>query len=107
MTTGLIQPIPTVQAAIKAGLITGHGLPNHVPGFVINALEGITSTETITVKTPEEAGIARLPICPKQDKRRLPKPKQVRRYIITQKELRQQGFSRQEIQHIKNEVRSQ
>lgn len=117
MTTGLIQPIPTVQAAIKAGLIRiGDGPIKEVShGDIVKVpISKDGSTPMLTffnggggVKTPEEAGIARLPICHKQDKRRLPKPKQVRRYIITQKELRAQGFSRQEIQHIKNEVRSQ
>jgi len=73
MSTGLIQPKETVQAAIKAGILKG-------PMCSENGILGHTNEEIkLMVRLPEEAGIARLPICPKVDRRRLPKPKQVRR----------------------------
>lgn len=43
-------------------------------------------------KLPSEAGIARFVPPPKRDRRTGPKPKQVRRYIITKKEAKELGY---------------
>lgn len=77
MTATPINPVECAQNAIRAGILIA---PCESAG------SPATAKETPLVKTPEEAGIARLPICPKRDRRSLPKPKQVRRYIITKKD---------------------
>lgn len=61
MTKGLIDPVETARRAIQRGELTrGNPAGGHWPDFILDAIDGVKRVETIRVKLPEEAGIARL-----------------------------------------------
>lgn len=89
MTTGPINPVECAQNAIRAGILT----PAERIEEVFRRADAQWNEKHMgELKTPEEAGIARLPSCPKRDRRTGPKPKQVRRYIITKGEALAKGY---------------
>jgi hypothetical protein len=112
MSTGPLNPKAVAHAAMKAGILRNGDDPLTEFSRSFWAAEAKRQDEKILalagIKLPAEAGIdACIPPPPKPRhlyKKTIPKKSA---YVITQKQLAQMGWSRQEIQHIKNEVRSQ
>lgn len=105
MTSGPINPKETAQAAIARGELYAAGVYERLKETQQAELKAQGCSRILL---PDEAGIAAIvPPPPKPRhlyKKTIPKKS---KYVITPKQLLEMGFTRQELQHIKNEVRGQ
>lgn len=72
------------MAAIKARILTP--ARKHWPNEEFDHERPATAKETPLVRLPIEVGLQAIHPAPKVDRRSLPKPKQVRRYVIQKKD---------------------